>query len=345
MANPFKWDHFSDQPALLKDKKYKQRMRKKHSLDIFILFITNLFIFPLAFFLTPFFRGNSNNKKLYGMGVNLDKGKEQFDLIKELNVKNLLIRIPLSDIKNLDQYIYFVKQFGDDKDILINILQDREHIENKTLLEQSIHAIFSSNIAHKFQIANAINRSKWGFFSVKEYLYFYKTIQNIRDKYYPTIKLIGPSVIDFEYHFTIRALFNFFTIKFDSLSALLYVDRRGSPHNTQMGIFNTKNKINFLYSIAKLSPKTTSKIIITEVNWPLSNTAPYAPTSELECVSEDDYSIFMLDYYNIAKQSKKIQTIYWHQLIASGYGLVDNRDGKIRKTKAFYSYKEMVKNG
>ena len=46
MSNPFKWDHFSDQPALLKDKKYKQKMRKKHSLDIFILFIL-IYLFSL----------------------------------------------------------------------------------------------------------------------------------------------------------------------------------------------------------------------------------------------------------------------------------------------------------
>ena len=98
-----------------------------------------------------------------------------------------------------------------------------------------------------------------------------------------------------------------------------------------------------LYALAKLSPKTTADIYITEVNWPLSDTAPYAPTSELECVSEEEYSKFMLEYLKIAKESGKVQRVYWHQLIAPGYGLVDHREGKIRKTKAFEDYKQMLK--
>jgi hypothetical protein len=135
-----------------------------------------------------------------------------------------------------------------------------------------------------------------------------------------------------------------YSVKFDKISSLLYVDRRGSPYNTQMGIFNLNNKINFLYSLVKLSPKTNDIIYITETNWPLSNTAPYAPTSENECVSEDIYSQYMIEYFDIAQKSGKISKVFWHQLIAPGYGLVDNRDGKIRKTKAFYELKKMIKN-
>ena len=92
----------------------------------------------------------------------------------------------------------------------------------------------------------------------------------------------------------------------------------------------------------KLSPKTTNDIYITEVNWPLSNTAPYAPTSELECVSEEDYAEFMIKYLHIAKESGKIQRVYWHQLIATGYGLVDDRDGTIRKTEAYECLKREI---
>ena len=35
---------------------------------------------------------------------------------------------------------------------------------------------------------------------------------------------------------------------------------------------------------------------------------------------------------------QKIKRVYWHQLIASGYGLVDNRDGKILKYPQFYVF-------
>ncbi|WP_321778878.1 hypothetical protein [Sulfurimonas sp.] len=34
MKEPFKWDEYSDQPAQLKDKNYKDGMRKKESVSI-----------------------------------------------------------------------------------------------------------------------------------------------------------------------------------------------------------------------------------------------------------------------------------------------------------------------
>jgi len=50
----------------------------------------------------------------------------------------------------------------------------------------------------------------------------------------------------------------------------------------------------------------------------------------------------MLEYLKTAKKSKKIQKVFWHQLIAPGYGLVDNRDGKIVKLPQFYALKEVL---
>jgi len=51
-----------------------------------------------------------------------------------------------------------------------------------------------------------------------------------------------------------------------------------------------------------------------------------------------------MEYFKIAKESKKIKRVYWHQLIAPGYGLVDNRDGKIVKYPQFYAFKKMLQN-
>ena len=346
---PFVWDKYSDQPHVIKDKSYKKSMRKRYKNDFLKMLSTNLIMFPLSISLMKLFTKkkpkNFSKKEFYGIGVNLDKGDEQQALVEELGVKPLIIRIPLSDIQNLDKYYEFVKSFGEDKKILLNIMQDRLHIDDKELLKLHIMEIFNTfkTITDEYQIGTTINRAKWGFFAVKEYLEFYKTVQDIRDDKYDTLKLIGPSVIDFEYHYTIRALFNNFSVKFDKLSSLLYVDRRGAPQNTQMGIFDTKNKIDMLYSLVKMSPKMmTDNIYITEVNWPLSGTAPYAPTSEHECVSEELYAKYMIDYFQIAKETHKIQKVFWHQLIAPGYGLVDNRDGKIRKTKAFYEFKKLL---
>jgi hypothetical protein len=53
--------------------------------------------------------------------------------------------------------------------------------------------------------------------------------------------------------------------------------------------------------MANLSPKSNHKIVITETNYPLKSTAPYAPTSEKECISELEYEQYMQDYINTAR--------------------------------------------
>jgi len=345
MQTPFIWDNYSDQPYPIKDKVYKKKMRKKHLWDYVPLLLSNLIFFPLSILLMPFYRGKEIDKaNFYGMGVDLDKGEIQKELIDELGVKHLLVRMPLWEMHRVEEYVAFAKSFGRDKAILLNIMQDREHIEDKELLVKDIETLFEKfgSFVIEYQVGHAINRTKWGFFSMGEYLGWYETIQQLRDEKYPHLKLIGSSVIDFEYHYTIRTLFNFFNVKYDKFSSLLYVDRRGAPANTQMGIFDTKNKINMLYTLTKLSPKTMDTIYITESNWPLSNTAPYAPTSEVECVSEADYTKYMQEYHEIALKTGKIERVYWHQLVAAGYGLVDDRDELIRKTPAFEAYKRMI---
>ena len=341
--NPFIWDKNSDQPYIIKDQEYKKSMKKKHSGDYIFILLSNLLILPITVVFSLLFKGKEKNtKNFFGMGVNLDKGNEQQSLIKELGCKNILIRVPLEDISNLENYVSFAKSFKDCK-ILINVLQNREHIEDKELLKKNIKKIFSSfkGISNEFQIGNAINRTKWGFFSVKEYLKFYKIVLDIKNDSFAEFKLVGPSVIDFEFHYTIRALFSKFDVYFDKVSALLYVDRRGAPENIQIGMFDTTKKINWLYSIAAISKRAKNKVIITEVNWPISNTAPWAPTSENECVSVEDYTNYMLRYYFLALGSKKIQKVYWHQLIAPGYGLIDTRES-FRKRNAFDAYKTMI---
>jgi len=345
----YSW-HLSDQPEILK-KADKKALREGRGFDFVKLLLTNIIWFPYLFVKFLFKQKNSqcsmlNSQLFYGLCVNLDKGDEQVALVEELGVKSLQIRFFLSDMENIERYVKFAQSFGNDKEILICVIQSREHIENKELLVNDIKIVFEkfSEVTNEFMIGNAINRIKWGFVTIEEYLSFFETIQKVRDENFPTLKLIGSGVIDFEYHFTIRTLFNGFKIHFDKVASLLYVDRRGSPKNTQYGMFDLKNKVEFLDTIVQSSSKCESQIYITETNWPLQGSAPYAPTSELECVSEEEYAIYMLEYFDIVAKTKKVEKIFWHQLISAGYGLVDNRDGKLRKTKAFYEFKKMLNN-
>ena len=360
----FIWDNYSDQPYVIKNRAYKKQKRKKYILEYLLSYLGFFITLPFFVFVSAFLKGAKTQNTKIGIGVNLDKetkqGANQPALINELGVKELLIRVPLSDIKNIKDYVKFAKSFGEDKTITINILQDREHIKskNRAKLKKSLSIIFKNfdGICNEFQIANAINRIKWGFFAISEYLAFYKVVQNLRDKKYPHFKLIAPNIIDFEYQYLFSSLYNNKKVKFDILNNLLYVDRRGSPYNRQLG-FSFKNKISLLYCMNKFSPKTTnidaksgikskSKIYITETNWPIKNTAPYAPTGEKECVSLETYSKYMIEYFDIAKNSGKIDKVFWHQLLAKGYGLgfVDEANGDMVKYPAFFEFKKYIKN-
>ncbi len=336
----FKWDNFSDQPYPIRDKKAKKEIYRKTIFDTLKMLIVNIILFPIIlirFLMALFEKKEVDTKNFFAMGINLDC---DIMLLKELGIQDILIRLPLSDIKNISKYKIFIEQFKE-YNILINILQDRRHIENTELLKSSITTIFKTLDAKEYQIGNAINRKKWAFFTMDEYMSFYKIVQDIRDAEFKDIKLIGSSVIDFEYHFSVRTLFNFYKIHYDSFSSLLYVDRRGSPENSQMGLDLIK-KIKLLFAMVSLSPKSDNKILITETNWPISNTAPYAPTSEKECISLEVYALYMVQYYLLTLTTGMVDRVYWHQLIASGYGLVDNREG-LKKYPAFEAFKTMVR--
>lgn len=342
---PLRWDSFSDQPKVIRDKAYKRRIYKTVAWDFLKMLGTNLLIFPLSFvfyLLIPAKKCSVENSSFFGLSINLDKNPDATrQLIDDLKVDILLIRLPLHDIENLLAYFEFAQQYSDKK-LLINILQDRRHIEDPLLLRQSLEGIFKvfSPLTNSFQMGNAINRKKWGVFSMDEYLRFYQVAYDLKQKKYPQLTLLGSSVIDFEYYFTIRTLFNFYSLQFDQLSSLLYVDRRGAPENKQAG-FDLLKKLKLLQAIARLSPKTSADIVITETNWPIENTHPYAPTSSEECVSLEDHANYLVRYYLLALASGVVKNVYWHQLIAPGYGLIDNRNDLV-KYPAYYAFKTLL---
>jgi hypothetical protein len=331
-------------------------MRMRYLGDYLKMAVTSAVMFPLAMAAMALRRETHKavDRRLtqpdidfFGMGVSLEKGPVQFDLIDELGVQHVLIRVPLWDMDRITAYRAFAQKFRErGKTVLINVLQDREHIEDYGLAARDIERVFATfaDIADHYQIGNAINRVKWGFFSVQEYLEFFQVTRQLQRVRYPGYKLMGPAVIDLEYHYVIRALFNGSNLAFDQLSSLLYVDRMGSPHNKQYGIFDLDRKIRLLHSLAHLSSKVKDKqLVITEANWPLQGTAPYAPTSETECVSMADYCRYMRDYHQIAWDTGAVSRVYWHQLIAPGYGLIDPRKETTKKTPAFNAYRELIR--
>ncbi|MCK9373393.1 MAG: glycosyl hydrolase [Sulfuricurvum sp.] len=344
MKQPFAWDYYSDQPAIIRDKALKRTMRRSALPSLIKTFLIALMTLPIALIAMPFLgRRTITGEHFFGMGVNLDKEPNTTPyLIEELGVQKLLIRIPLWEMDRLNDYVTFIRSFTN-LHITVALLQDREHITSLSMTKDHFIQIFEAldGVCHTYIIGSTINRAKWGFFSVNEYLDFYAVAYTLKQTRFPHLKLIGSNVIDFEYHFSAHTLFNLAKIHFDAIGSLLYVDRRGAPENSQMG-FNLMGKINLLNALITLSPKTSNELIITETNWPIKHTAPYAPTSEHECVSEEDYASFMVRYHLLAFASQQVSCLYWHQLIAPGYGLIDNREKILRKRKAYEEYKIML---
>ncbi len=345
MKTPFRWDNYSDQPALLTDKAYKKQMRKKELGSLLKTAGVALFTLPLSLVMMPFIKRRTiDSKTFFSLGVDFERNTQKtHQFIEELGVQHILLRVKLWEMEKLPELKTFVQQHAT-KTITLKILQDREHIEDKELLKKDLQTIFHAlhDTVDYFEIGSTINRAKWGFFSVREYVEFFQVAYKLKKEHYSNIKLLGGGVIDFEFHYTAHTLFNLCKCHFDATSALLYVDRRGAPENTQLG-FSLTDKIALLSTMVWLSPKTNHALHITEVNWPITNTAPYAPTSEYECVSEKHYTDYMLRYYFLAFASQQVDSVSWHQLIAPGYGLVDNRNDNIIKREAFDAYKYMLR--
>lgn len=300
----------------------------------------NAFFLPFTIVLGYVYKSkNTKFKNFFALNVNIDKYEEQAQLVKELGCNDLMIRIPLSDINNLLKYKEFVESFKG-KNITLNIIQDRENIEDKKLLRENITLIFSTfkGICNNYQIGNATNENKWGFFSISEYLEFFTIVQSIRNEKFQNNILIGSSVKGFDLKSTLRTMFNKFAMKFDKVSALLYVDKQGFPENPQKITFDLIKQINTIYAIATLAIKAKNDVIISEASWHIKE----QKEANENAVSEEDYANYMVRYYMLALGTKKIQSVYWFQLVSSTFGLTYVKKGKLEKRKAFYAFKTMI---
>ena len=150
----------------------------------------------------------------------------------------------------------------------------------------------------RFQVGQAINRSKWGVWTLREYLDLAAVAaEALRAR--PGVELLGPAVIDFEFHATAAALNSRRTaVEFDGVASLLYVDRRGAPERRQMG-FDTVGKVTLLKAIAETARASGPGSWITEVNWPLRE-GPHSPAGRSVAVDEETQADYLVRYYLLA---------------------------------------------
>ena len=97
MKSPYKWDNYSDQPALLQDKEYKKKMRKQQLPSLVKTFFLALTIIPISFLALPFVKRKTiKQEEFISLGVDFQREPEAtHKMLEELKVKNILLRFKL----------------------------------------------------------------------------------------------------------------------------------------------------------------------------------------------------------------------------------------------------------
>ncbi len=332
----------SDQPDIVRLESKEKRILRAMNLDTYIgVGVHTLFGLPkLTYnYLTIKPKHDIIDGSVFGIFVDRAKTSKEEILrdLKELNISSIAIRIYITkDYINSKEYKDNLELanilHSNGYNILLVLAQLRESFTPD--LSSNLNRIvddFKTSVSY-YQIAEAINRSKWGFVSKDNYIEFVNLSMNAirKDK---NAKTLGVSVIDFEWFYTIY-FNNIANNRFDIMNTLLYVDRVKEPENRQLG-FNTEDKIRVFKSIQKDKP-----LWITEVNWPIKDTGDYKPTSNKEAVTLKEYTNYMVRYLVQSFSSGFIDRVYWWQLHAKGYGLIDHISKK--KRESFYAFKFLI---
>lgn len=269
------------------------------------------------------------------------------DMVADLGVGQLLVRVPVWDLGRVDRYLRFTERFPHCR-FVVNVLQNRASVLDPDGWASHLREIFTrfGPLAEAFQVGNASNRTKWGCAHSGEYLRLLEIADAVRREF-PGLRLAGSSVIDFEPLVTLRTLVNGRRYQLDACAAQLYVNRRGSPTGKQYGFFDLARKIRLIAAILSLSGHCSPHLWITETNWPLLDTKPWTPNSgnPRSTVDEPTQAEYLTQYFRIAYQSGLVDRVYWWQLIAPGYGLVDHRGGRLRRHPSYTAFRELLRGG
>ena len=346
MSFKFEWNEFTDQPHNIAPRSERFKHHLKHADTYFSLITSNLrqAIPILSLYRRYWKRIFQKPAKLEGAfalsaSPYPQRNGEVIECLKEAGVRKSLVRVPSWEREKLDLYQQFLELLHKQRiEPVIALLQQREDVLFPCRWQSFLEEAFSlfGRICPFFEIGHAWNRTKWGLWDYKEYLKLARPAVSLAERC--GVKLVGPAVIDFEFHLYPPILQ---VIPFDKVSSLLYVDRLGAPENSQFG-WTTARKIALLKAVVDLTSSGGRDCWITEVNWPLKETGKYSPASGRPNVSEEEQANYLVRYFIISLASGFIERIYWWQLVAPGYGLIDSRENIWRKRPSFSAFKTMV---
>lgn len=265
-------------------------------------------------------------------------------LVDELNVRHVLVRLHPWEEEHGAELELVRRLHERGCELTFALPQNRDLVKNPMRWKAAVERL-ADVFAHygpRFQVGQAINRSKWGIWNLREYTELARSAEVILRRI-PQVQILGPAVIDFEYHVAAAVLNQKDAgFRFDAVSALLYVDRRGAPENRQAG-FDTVDKVVLLKAVADTARNAAGRCWITEVNWPLWE-GPHSPAGKSVSVDEESQADYLARYYLLALGTGLVERVFWWQLVARGYGLIDPADPmNPRRRPSFFTLKTLLR--
>ena len=265
--------------------------------------------------------------------------------IEELGVGRVLIRLHPWDEDHDEEERLAEALAGSGRELAFAIPQNRDLVRDRARWRAAIEELAErfTPFGRQFQVGQAINRSKWGVWTRAEYAGIYLEAAEILRRH-RGVEVMGPAVIDFEFQALLPLVDGMIPdLRFDIVSSLLYVDRRGAPENRQMG-FDTTDKVTLLRAIAEIGRNSSERCWITEVNWPLWE-GPHSPAGKTVSVGEEEQADYLVRYYLLTLGTGLVERVYWWRLIARGYGLIaPASDGSLRRRPSWYAMQTMIRH-
>ena len=265
------------------------------------------------------------------------------DRIGDLGVRALLVRVPAWAPESIFAlHDEFARLRREGVRFTFTLLQNRDMVNDPARWQAFVREAAGrlADLDPTFQLGHAVNRKKWGVWHPDEYVRLMKAAASAREDF-PTTRWIGPPVIDFEYYFTTHYLAGDRPFDFDGIASLLYVDRRGSPDNVQYGHFDLYRKIMLLRAVIQASGHPDVPIHLTEFNWPLLGSGKHSPAGEHVQTDEAGQARYLVLYYLTAAATGQVASVFWWQMVARGYGLLDEDDAWTER-RAYRAFRHLL---
>jgi len=345
---PFDWNDLADQPHNVAPRRERMRHHLRRAPGYLRIAGANLKNLLPALRLYRKYRRRlfldpADIGRACGLAVSpaAERTEDVVRLLLRSGAAETLVRVASWERRKLEETALFLKRLREEGlGVTVALLQRREDVLRpeswRAFLDEAFERL--GGLAERFEVGHAWNRTKWGVWDFEEYLALAEAAFDAASG--RGLRLVGPAVIDFEFHLYPPLLAR---LPFDKVSSLLYVDRVGAPENAQAG-WTTAAKTALLKAAVDACATGGRGLWITEVNWPLRGMGAYSPASGKPNVGEEEQADYLVRYFILCLAGGLVERVYWWQLVAPGYGLVNNLEKPWRLRPAYHAFQALVRH-